>query len=1105
MFFGGGMPITPSNAGRISVSLYNFRIGKLFFELTALLLVMNPLNVYAQTVSGTILGTVQDQQGAVIAKATVSAKSTDTGATRTATSDDAGNYRIVGIPAGAYEVSVTAPGFKTEVRTGVAVTVGGESSLQFSLTVGAVTEKVEVTGEIAQVDVSSSTLAGFVNANTIRELPLNGRDWLQLALLQPGTSFNTGQNQLDARHGQRGNGTAMSISGGRVTDNAFRIDGILVNDYANAGPGSTLRVNMGVDAIREFSVLTNNFSAEYGMSSAGVVNAITKSGTNEYHGGGYYFHRNSALDARNFFDKTDPAKGQERLPGFRRHQFGGYMGGAIKKDKTFFFGNYEALREVKGLSVSIDTLSLNARQGILTTGTVVLNPYIKSILNVYPLPNGAINGDTGKFNYGAPRAGHEHYYVAKMDHYFSSSTILSGTYNYDLTDVSVPDDFNIKSALSPSRRHNLALNLQHIFSPSVINNTRAGFSRTLATSAADCCAKIPELTNLALGFLPGKTMGSLLCTCLPAAFSGIGAGLGNSGPNTAGYTTPQFYDDLSWNRGKHNMRMGFGFERIQHNLFNGGGPNGTFTFTSISGILTGRPTLYSSDFPGADPTTGMRMSVFQGYFQDDYRVLPNLTLNLGVRYETGTTVTEMYGRVANLRNIYDTTPALGDPYYNNPSQKNFAPRIGFAWDPFKDGKTSIRGGGGIFDVVTLTHNFQGRLTRSYPYFFGGQVTDAARLAAAFPNKILAELGPASIGVAHVEFNPGRTYKAQWNFNVQRQLTGSTALTVGYVGASGVRLVRPIEDIDQVPGSLATFDTAASSYRFPIGPGASPATNFFKLNKTWGSIRSTEWNGHSIYHALQVNFTQRPVKGLSYQIAYTWQKSIDAGSNTFSEGGESANSSGAGWAFDDKIQRGVSDFNIPHNFVLNYQYDIPVLASVKSNRYANAVLGGWALGGILTRQSGGSYSVKLSGDRAFSGNSQASGINSSQRPMFVLGPGCTPNFTTGNIDHFLDLNCMRFPDRGQLGNLGRNTLRQRTFNNLDFSIFKNMKFRGEKITGQLRAEMFNVLNNVNIQPQLQTVFDGNGNLTTQAGTPTGFFGSFTTNPSRQIQLGMRLIF
>lgn len=1062
----------------------------------------------AQTVSGNIQGVVQDQQAAVIGKATVSAKSTDTGVTRAATTDDAGIYRIASVPAGTYEITVTAAGFKTEVRTGVIVTVGGDLNVPFSLTVGAITEKVEVTGEAAQVDVSSSALAGFVNATTIRELPLNGRDWLQLTLLQPGTSFNTGQNQLDARHGQRGNGTAMSISGGRVTENAFRIDGILVNDYANAGPGSTLRVNLGVDAIREFSVLTNGYSSEYGMSSAGVVNAITKSGTNEYHGGSYYFHRNTALDARNFFDKD--------IPAFRRHQFGGYLGGAVKKDKTFFFGNYESLREVKSLSVSVATLSQNARNGLLcnnppsctSTTQITVDPRVKPYLPVYPLPNGPITGDTGQYVYGAPRSGFEHYYVAKMDHYFSSSTTLSGTYMYDKTDVTVPDDFNIKDAVSPSRRHNLALSLQHIFSPTVINNTRLGFSRTLSTSSQDCCARIPQLTDKSLGFLPGKNMGTLLCGCLPALYSGIGAGLGPSGPNTAGYTTPQIYNDLSWNRGKHNLRMGFGFERIWHNLFNGGTINGSFEFSSIRNLLTVQPQRFTSDLPGADPTTGMRMSIFQGYFQDDYKVLSNLTLNLGLRYETGTPVTDVYGRVANLRGLYDTAPRIGDPYYNNPSRKNFAPRIGFAWDPFKDGKTSIRGGAGIFDMLILPYNFQGRLTRSVPYFVGGQLTNAAQLAAAFPNQVQSLLGPSSLGVAHVEPSPGRGYKSQWNFSIQRQLTRTIALTLGYVGSSGVRLAHPIEDIDQVPGHLARFDTASSSYRFPIPPGATPAARrsaIQKLNPRWGSIRSTQWNGHSIYHAFQANLVQRPIKGLSYQIAYTFQKSIDAGSNVFSEGGESANSSGAGWAFNDKIQRGVSDFNLPHNFVLNYQYDIPMFAAVKSNGFGNAILGGWAIGGIYTRQSGGPFSIKISSDQAYSGNTQVGGINSAQRPMFVLAPGCTPNFTTGNVDKFLNFACMKFPEEGQLGNLGRNTLTQRVFNNLDFSVYKNHSFFGEKLRAQLRVEMFNVLNNVNIQPQMQTVFDGSGNLTTQAGTPTGFFGTFTTNTSRQIQVGMRLIF
>src|SRR6266446_1549417 len=316
----------------------------------------------AQTVSGTILGLVQDPQGAAIPKAEVSARNIETGVVRKTTADDSGIYRISSVPAGSYEITVSVAGFKTEVRSGVIVTVGGDVAVNFSLSVGAVSEKVEVTGEAPQVDTSSSAMGGFVNSETIRELPLNGRDWLQLALLQPGVNFNTGQQQSDTNRGPRGNGIAISISGGRPTANAFRIDGLVVNDYANAGPGSSLRVNMGVDAIREFSVLTNSYSAEYGRGSGGVVNAITKSGTNQIHGSAYEFVRNSAFDARNFFDGRT-------LPPFHRNQYGGALGGPIRKDKTFFFTNYEKLGEVKSLSTNDPTLSANAHNGILCANT----------------------------------------------------------------------------------------------------------------------------------------------------------------------------------------------------------------------------------------------------------------------------------------------------------------------------------------------------------------------------------------------------------------------------------------------------------------------------------------------------------------------------------------------------------------------------------------------------------------------------------------------------------------------------------------------------------------------------------------------------------------
>jgi hypothetical protein len=1062
--------------------------------LAAICLCSTQALVHAQTVGGTILGVIRDQQGNAVSRTTVSARNLETGVIRETTSDDGGSYRISSIPAGSYEVTAVAAGFKTEVQSPVVVTVGGDVSVNLSLTVGAVTEKIEVTAEVPQVDTSSSTLAGFVNSVTIGELPLNGRDWLQLALLQPGVSFNTGQVQDDSRHAMRGNGIAMSISGGRVTDNAFRIDGMIVNDYANAGPGSTLRVNMGVDAILEFSVLTDNYSAEYGRGSGGVVNAITKSGTNQIHGSAYDFIRNSVLDARNFFDGRN-------IPPFRRTQFGGSIGGPIKKDKTFFFSNYESLHELKSLSDSASTLSANVHNGILCANTactqttqVPINPKILPYLDLYPVPNGAVTGNTGIFAYGAPRHGLENYVIGKIDHYFSPTTTLFASYTFDNTQVTETDDFDLKLATSPSRRENGVVSLQHAFSANVINISRVGVSRTYTGANVDCCAKNSELANPAFGFNPGQNMGTFAIPGVTGIFGGIGTGLGASGIATFGYTAPQAYDDLSWTKGPHSLRIGFSFERIDDNMNNEGTPTGKWSFTSVQNFLAGIPSVYTSDLPGSDTVRGERNSVIGAYIQDDIRVRPNLTINLGVRYEMATVVSEVNGKIANLRSITNTAVTVGGPYYHNPTLKDFAPRLGYAWDPFKDGKTAVRGGFAIFDIVPLPYLFVQRMPRSAPFYLSGTLSNPP--LSSFPDNILSLLTVTTLKVAHIEFNPSPSYKAQWNQNIQRQLTKTTTLTLGYVGSVGVHLPHTLEDTDQVPLSLVTWN--GTNLVFPV-PAKGQAIQ--KINPLFGAISSTEWSGHSSYNALRANLVQRPVKGLTYQIAFTWSKSIDNGSATFSNGLDSTNSVGAQYAFLPRIDRGVSDFDIPHNFVANFQYDVPIPSSWKAHALANNILGGWQMGGIYTIQSGSPFSLKMGVDEAFTGSSVSAGVNGAQRPNYVNAPGCSPDAVTSNINNYIMTQCFAFPAPGVLGNLGRNTLRMPTFHDLDFSMFKNQSFFGEKLKAQFRAEMFNVLNYTNIQAQTLTIFDGSGNLIPSVVNAQGA----TVNTSRQIQFGLKLNF
>ena len=972
--------------------------------------------VHAQTVGGTILGIVQDQQGGAIGKAEVSARSLDTGAIRKTTTEDNGEYRIASIPAGSYEISITAPGFKTDVRSGIAVTVGADVGVNFAMTVGAVSEKVEVTAEAAQVDTSSSAMGGFVNSVTIRELPLNGRDWLQLTLLQPGALQNAGEPQADTSRAQRGNGLAISISGGRIVENVFRIDGLVVNDYANAGPGSSLHVNMGVDAIREFSVLTNNYSAEYGRGASGVVNAITKSGTNDFHGSAYYFHRNSAVDARNFFDGP-------KIAPFRRHQYGGAIGGPIRKDKTFFFTNYEALTEAKGLSFSSDTLSPNARNGILTSGTVNIDKRMLPYLQLYPLPNTAITGDVGKFAFDAVRLGDEKYVIGKLDHYFSPATTLNGSYSYDNTTVTAPSPYNQKLTGALSRRQNVVLSLQHLFSATLINNSRVGISRTWAGNELDCCVKLPLLDDLSLSFVPGVPVGTFNTTGLRNGFGGVGQG----GLNKFFYTAPQFYDDLSWTKGRHSIRTGFAFERVLDNLDERNRPNGLWTFSSIKDMLTVNPNQFSAQFPGTDGIRGLRNSIFGGYIQDDFRIRPNLTLNLGVRYDMSTVIKEVNGKLGNLRNITDAKVTPGDPYYNNPTFKNFAPRLGFAWDPFKDGKTAIRGGVGMFDIIPLPHVFVSIVPRSAPYYLEGSISNPP--SSSFPNQALPLLTLKTVQATHIEFDPSRAYKMQWNMNIQRQLTRSMAFTAGYVGSAGVHLTHTIYDTNQVPPSLVKI--VDSHYVFPV-PAGKNAALIQRINPNFGQIRATDWNGHSSYHSLQTNLVQRLTKGLTYQVAYTWSKSIDDGTNTTSDG-ENLNTVGQPWAFCKRCNRGPSDFDITHNFVVNFQYDLPVPTSVKAHAFTNTVLGGWQVGGIYTRQTGGAYNLKITTDQAFTGSLIVGASQGGQRPDYLGNlPGCSPSeVTTGDIGHLIKASCFAFPGPGVLGNLGRDIFRMPVFRDLDF--------------------------------------------------------------------------
>ena len=1041
-----------------------------------LIVLFTPTVLVGQS-GGTIRGTVTDSSGGVVPNAAVLLKDVATGVTRTVATDTQGYYTAPNLNPAGYEVKITAPGFETTVLTGVTLTVGGEVTANAQMKLGNIEVMVEVNGAATAVELTSSTLSQVVDASTIRELPLNGRDWTQLAVLQAGVSIVKSQNTGDTLRVQRGLGVQLTISGGRPSENNYRLNSISINDYANTSPGSSLGVNLGVDAIQEFSVLTSTYAAEYGRTSGGVVNAVTRSGTNDFHGSAYEFLRNSALDARNFFDRT-----ASPLP-FKRNQFGGSVGGPVVPNKTFFFFDYEGFRERLGLTINSLVPSDAASQGtIVTAGNasqVAINPKVAPFLALFPHPNagGTADPNVGRFAIAGNRSADENFYTFRGDQHFSAKDSLNGVFLHDRGLVSSPDEFNNKPNILPSRRYAATLEESHIFSPAMLNSFRLGLSRTEASYGYYLTDYNGLLDNKALGFVPGQDVGILTIGGL-TTFTG---GLGRQSGSLYFYTSYQLYDDVFLTHGAHSLKFGFGTENIRYNSDSADSANGTFTFSSFADFLGNKPATLAALIPGSDTTRGIHQTIFAGYVQDDWRVRKNFTLNIGVRYEMVTDAKEDHGRLASLKNLTDPNPTTGPLFNKNPSLKNFAPRIGFSWDPFGTGKTSIRAGAGIFDVLLLPYILANEAARTAPFYLGG--TAANPPVGCFPADCYTSLTKATLRTVYVQPDPSRSYKLQWNFNIERDLGREFTASAGYVGARGVHLPWRNNNMDTVVPTLTS-----AGYVYPTGAKT--------LNPNFGRIAGKLFNGDSSYNSLQLQLKKRFSHRVQGQISYTWQKSIDIASGAFSSN-EFANTIGIPLPFNTRVNRGLSDFNVAHVFSANYQWLIPGVATGPAalKWFTN----GWQLGGILSRSSGEPFSVLISGDAAGS----LMGADSMQRPI----PTCSQQ-TTGNISGWINFNCFAAPPKGviPIGIVGRNTLIGPGFFETDFSLFKNhrLPFRSDRANLQFRAEVFNLLNHANFaapsSPIQNAIFDNKGNLLPSAGVL-----SSTQGTSRQIQFGLKLSF
>ncbi len=1025
----------------------------------------------AQVAGGTISGSVRDSSGSAIARAQVAVKNSETAILRPIDADNNGSYTAPNLVPGTYEISVSKNGFETVVRSSVVVTVGSEAVIDFKLNPGEVRTKIEVSGTPPAIQLASSALEATQNSTTVRELPLNGRDWTTLAQLQPGVG---GVYQLPLglsnQRANRGLGMQLSIGGTRPQGNNYRLDGISINDYSNAGPGSVLGVLLGVEAVQEFSVVTNNAPASYGRTSGGVINAVTRSGTNVLHGSVYEFLRNSVLDARNFFDTT------QSPPPFRRNQFGAAAGGPIVKGKLFIFADYEGIRQLLSTTTVDIVPSAAARTGLLTEGTVSVDPRVEPYLAFYPLPNGPVIGDTGEYIIPTPQNTNEDFFTTRADFASGKSDSLFGTYMLDNGKTEGPDAFDNSIVGTLSRRQAAVLEETHSFGAQIVNTARLGFSRVVSEAAKSLKAIDPVATDTSLGFLPDQPVGVITNSQLSTFPGGFGA----VGEFDYHYSSYQFYDDAFATRGTHSLKFGFAFENIRDNELGKTSPLGQFMFGSLSAFLQDQPTSFNAPIGDGITPRSVRQSIYAGYFIDDWRATPNLSVNLGVRYEAATVPSEAHGELSNLPSLTSTTPHLGNPLFSNPTTLDFEPRVGLAWDPFGKGKTSVRTGFGIFDNLPLPYLFGATSLLSAPFFELGDNT--ALPQGSFPNGAFSLLTTPTLRYAYIQPNPPRSYDMEWNFNVQQNIARDTVLQAGYTGSRGVHLPYFVNNFDMV---LPT--ATPQGYLWPV--------NGTPLNPNVGQISGTLWNSDSIFHALEVQVTRRLSKGLQAGVSYTWSKIIDSSSESaFID--NYVNSSPRLW-FDEKNGRGLGDFDIGQNLTVNYIWKIPSLKA--GPRALQTALNSWQWGGILHAASGEPFTPIITGDPL--------GMKGDQfdRPDVLVGPGCSGSLVNpGNPLDYVKTQCFAFPGPStRFGDAGRNILIGPGILNLDSSLFRNIGDL-ERLHAQFRAEFFNVLNHSNFaSPVVPTnntsLFAANGSPISSAGVLTS-----TTTTLRQIQFGLKLV-
>jgi hypothetical protein len=1062
------------------------RLGASF----AFSLILYSVSALAQTQLATAFGTITDPMGAVIAEAHVTVSSVSTGLKRFAVTDINGDYYVMGLPPGMYTVRAEKEKFQTQVVEAVVLRSGAALAINLALRVGIVPQDVTVNADAA-IDTTTSTVSESIAERSLTDLPLDGHDLFKTAILLPGVAPTPSSAPSLLSGGKAGQ---ISVSGMRPSWTNILIDGMDANDPVfGFSPAGASGLFLGLGGLTEVRVLTQTFDASYGTKGGGIVEAVTRSGTNQFHGSLWELHRDASLDARNYFDL-----GNRPIPAFVHNQFGASIGGPLMHDRTFFFANYEGFREVQASTAIATVPNTLAHEGLLPSAAnsgacnnsaqtgcvaVVVDPRIEQFLALLPASNGADNGNgTADLITANKDSTTENLGILRIDHNLSNSHSIFGRYMIDDSSSVVPYFATPPGtyvpgfpALHRARNQYFTVQDRSNLGYGILNELRFGINRTAGSTSV-----VDTHPGLSISLVPGRPFGML-------SVAGMSL-LGNNPIIPLGdfSTIYQVQDQLSSTIRRHTIKLGAQFRRVQSNGPLDFGVNGLYTFQDLSPFgfpaLSNNPALESFlealplSYVGVNPSNsdsnrGYRQSVVSGFAQDFFRATSRLTVNVGVRYDFYSNPTEAHGRLSAIRNPgTDSGPTVGKVFADTP-RNLLSPQAGFAWNIFGDGKTVLRGGTGIFrDQFPII--FFG-VNRALPPFFDLK-------SYVFPSFLDPQSAALTqpLYIFQATYHPKFPYAMQYNLNLEREIAPGTALTAGYFGARGNHLLREVE--------ANPFEPALGHRRNPNLP--SP-------------LLEDLTDAQSFYNSFQLSASQRNVHNVWWQLSYTFSHSIDDASSNVSIDAVNEPPTTQD-PFNRKGDRGRSGFDIRHNFVANVIYELPFGRGRQ--------FGAWQISAIVNVHSNVPFTPVLAFD-----NAGLQSLLASERPDLVGDPyaGVCPNgFRVGTPSCWFNPSAFGLPPPGGFGNAGRNILRGPAFAQFDLALEKEFNLReGMKIT--LGAEAYNLLNHPNFavpsNTQSPLTLGGNGdavfkdlagNLAINAGR---IFSTVSTG--RQIQLDARFTF